>query len=219
MEADRRRSLVAQTIRVNVESQAHTLFNRIAPLALLEDLSNRTNIDPKARQQLRDAHLSYETFAVSFLLSAGRSVEHYFRPADLESQLSWIACHTLSSEGPLGLEIAPTGGFAFLDKAQQYDAYTVLWNLCHNACKLGRASATTTMENGFPVVSITSQGIMPREWVAYLEGKGPCPEGKGRGLQHARRSIKAQRWSVRITTDSDATEVRVYFGPHPGGGQ
>jgi hypothetical protein len=191
--AKAKQSEVDRRFVAEVLSQRHTVFNRIPDDQLRNALTSPADeLSGEARVHVADASRMTDVLNVSLWIGLRKQGDHPLRnEKSVLRLLRWLAERTLTSEAKPVLEIGGDGSDVPLPDEQLSAAFTVLWNLWHNASKKHPSSAGKSFtvkavkRNSTLEIVFRNEGSMVRPWADYLLGKGPCPNKlpEPRGLQ------------------------------------
>jgi hypothetical protein len=212
LEADR--SFKAEAI-----AQRHTIFNRI-PLTKLQNAlaGDPQELSGTARVRVEDAKRITEILNVSLWIALGNKGHHPLHGRGVIGILRWLEAHAISTEKQPVL-ILPEGmeEIALADN-ELSAAFTVLWNLWHNASVGYSFSKETNFivevskHNGSTDITFVNEGVMPDPFIKYLMGDGPYPlkREEPAGLQIACGKIQQLGWLVRdVCAEGGHTRVTI----------
>ena len=200
-------------------SHRHTMLNR-NPWSTLQAalLSGPQELSGEARLLVEDAAKITQVLNVSLLDALGISNTWPF--STVTELLKWLKANTPSSEVTPDLRIDQGISDTPLDRGQIADAFTVLWNLWHNASKIyikprpPRFDVHVSQKDGGLNIRFENRGGMTRPWIEYLKGRADSPNKKSdrRGLEIVKEILAKLEWSigtVEVTNKSTVIEVRI----------
>jgi hypothetical protein len=201
--ADEKRAEVEQRFWDEVLSQRHTIFNRI-PLNELRNAvaSDVSELSGDTRVEVDDAKRTLDILNVSLQIALRRGGSHPLKGQSFLGLLGWLKERILSSEMKPVFDFAPDAPDLPIQDEDLSAAFTVIWNLWHNASKK-YPSAT---ERHFTVkacrrdddlaLTFINQREMPEAWINYLLDEGPSPSDRQEttGLEITRHRLQQLRW-------------------------
>lgn len=210
-------------LRAQLLSQRHTIFNRIPLNELQNALScNENDLSGEARIWVEDAKRATEILNVSLWIAFKERGE-WLPLHDVQSViglLHWLKERTLSCEAQPCLSIPDNSlDLDVVLKANELpDAFTVLWNLWHNASKIypsftpSHFQITASQRDDNLAVTFVNEGIMSEYWVNYLLDKGPSPSDRDEltGLEIVKQQMPHLGWWIEeVKVENKYTHITI----------
>jgi len=217
--AGEERAEVDRRFKAEVLSQRHTIFNRIPQNELSNAIaSDATELSGETRVWVEDAKRAIDILNISLKIALQRGGAHPLRGQSVLGLLDWLKERSLSSEMRPVFNFASDAPNLTIREKGLSAAFTVIWNLWHNASK----PYSSTTEGYFTVqalrrdedlvLTFVNEGKMPEEWIAYLLGKGPSPSDRQEqtGLEIVRDRLRQLEWTLaEVRVDGGHTRITV----------
>jgi hypothetical protein len=207
----------AASFALEMRHQEHTIFNRL-PTPDIQSASRRpaTELSGKARQYVDDARRLAEVKDVALSIIF-RTQDALNVPHKVGELLRWFNAHTHSAELQTDLVAPQPEQDCELGQDELASAFTVLWNLWHNASKqygTRRASFSRVKawwEDRDFLVSFQNQGRIGDDWVDYLlREEAECPQSEWKGLKIVKTRMQTLGWAfkeVTVSKQGDSGEI------------
>ena len=167
----------ALAAKLEREAQQHTIFQRVPTWHLQEAVKRPTSeLSGKAREQVEDASKLSEIRDISLSIAFGRQ-SGLNLPTHVGKLLCWFKEHTPSAELKAELTVPPLESDLVLNDRDLPGAFTVLWNLWHNASSpygdYGKKKATSfCVRAGWDdrkfLVALKPRAV-GQDWISYLQ--------------------------------------------------
>lgn len=226
-EARRKQVEVKSRLNEEVLSQRHTIFNRTS-LWLIEEALNSgaDELCGTARAKLDDARRMTGVLETSLWIALKGGLSGDDHPlAEVRTViqlLRWLERHTPSFERQPQLRIAKSTQDSIIPEDLLTDAFTVLWNLWHNASKKYGSFNPTKFRvdvahqaRGLTITFINEgHDDITQPWLDYLLHKQESPKEKRkselRGLEIVNQRLINLRWKIdEAKIENKHTHIRV----------
>ncbi|MBF8296540.1 MAG: hypothetical protein HW389_3085 [Bacteroidetes bacterium] len=207
-----------QQFRLRIEGQEHTVFNRLPTAHLELALRREAELTGEARRRVTDALRSVDILDASLRVAFEQEKELKSRlgVSTVLELISWLQERVLSSEPKPVITVDKNIVDVSLNDGRSIaDAFTLLWNLWHNAGKM--TSPDQTGELRIDVswspkgmrVKLTNPHSIEQEWINYMLHDGPYPlPKKTSGLKIVKENLIQLDWSIEaIHTDARSTTI------------
>lgn len=188
--------------RLEWEAQQHTIFNLIPTTKLQKAVKQpASELSGQARTYVEDAGKAVDLIEQALSIAFGRESALHL-PTSVAALLKWLEAHTLSAECQPALTLPKDNSDCVLDSKNLANAFTVLWNLWHNASNHTPDEARCFwVEAGWTgnkfMIRFENCGSLGKHWIEYLlhpEAQNPS-SGKGlRGLIIVKTKMEALGW-------------------------
>lgn len=213
---------VHEQFKKHVEQQAHTFFNRDPGdflFYVLERCGNEISAPDVVHRYLKDAQKAAFTqnTALRLALKPQEPPRWLAKRNSVTKLLRWLQDHSLSDESQTLLQIDEAHD-VHLAQAFIAPAFTVLWNLWHNAVnhyKTERLRVTAHKNGeGATIITFSNEGEMPGEWVQYLQGGEYPKEDRTSGLRIVRYTLPKLNWGIeRVAIREGKTQISINVDP------
>lgn len=218
----------SQASRLEWEAQQHTIFNIIPTRKLQKAIKQPVSeLSGQARTYVEDAGKAVDIMEQALSIAFGREAALHL-PTSVAALLKWFAEHTLSAECQPTLNL-PRGNADFvLNQNDLPNAFTVLWNLWHNAANHSPEGTRcfwveAEWNDDQFMVCFENEGALGKHWIEYLlqpEVQNPS-RGKGmRGLIIVKTKMQALGWVFhKINVQGGKTQMVIVLENKRGRGE
>lgn len=196
-------------MRDRLQSQAHTILNNL-PMGTLRKAVAAD--DPEdVRKFANDALFYAEIAEIGLLIALERELPHAF-PVNKSDKtvndiLHWIRTHQPSDKLSPEFHVDPAAAAIKISDSLIPSAFTVIWNLWHNAETVARGnrdpffSVALSMSqcNDWVEVTFQNSGQMDADWIRFLRHEAASPNKRRhrrRGLEIVMAQLPILRWSL-----------------------
>lgn len=215
------RMIVLEQYKEKIEDQQHIIFNHYAfnelpKIIRCHEQSMPDGLRRDLKEYLKTAEIA--DIAIRYAFNNTSNLATRMNVSSIVGLLRWLEDHVPSStEIRPHLKIDTTKDTA-LDSNALPIAFSIIWNLWHNARKdytedksAEAFDVVLRSEGSVLLLSFENKGTMGPEWVDYLLDKTGYPEGqKGAGLKSLKRNMTKISWSLaEIDTKYHKTRITI----------
>jgi hypothetical protein len=197
----------ARTMRLEWESQEHTIFNVLPSNQIDAALAcESSELTGEARQFILDAKRKASILETSLSIPvANRPLSHLAAIKDVVGLLTWLKANGSFGKKTCVLTLpGSTSEFSLSDKPQLANAFTLFWNLWSNAAKThGKHSSTEywitgVRQTGSLVIAFKNAGELSPRYIHYLLQEGATWPGPAerKGLIIVKDKLKVLNWKL-----------------------
>jgi hypothetical protein len=216
----------AKSFELEMRHQEHTIFQRLPTWDLQQAVKRpgsglHSELTGKARKHVEDAKCLAEIMDIALNIAFGRQSALNL-PTGVGQMLRWFEQHTMSKAIKADLTTPAVAKDFMLHESELPKAFTVLWNLWHNASKdyvLHKPNmfwVRTEWRGPQFVVTFVNEGCLPGKWVDYLlrpRANSPSDSKEIRGLIIVKTKMQALGWSFnQVNVQDDKTTIQVRIG-------